>query len=169
MRKLLFFILLPAVIILPACAGQPTTETVMQTQTVTQTQTITETAIPLTVTVTSVPPPVTITVTTQPSTAETPFSPITFTGADSQKTSPFTIITAAWIIDWSYIPDPEATKSALFGFSIYPEGESVFAVASVTYPSSTSGTIHSSAGVGEYYINVSCVNVKSWSITIRPA
>lgn len=96
------------------------------------------------------------------------FSPITFIGASDKTTAPFEVTTIEWVIDWSYIPDPEYPEYAVFGFYVYPRGETVMYVEAVLFPESTSGTTYSYAGIGEYYIAVGCANVQSWEITISP-
>ena len=76
--------------------------------------------------------------------------------------------TNEWIIDWSYIPDPEYPEFAVFGFLIYPRGETIFYVESVLFPSSTSGTTYSYAGPGDYYLVVGAYDIEEWVVTIRP-
>jgi uncharacterized repeat protein (TIGR02543 family) len=96
------------------------------------------------------------------------FTPIAFTGSSDTTTPPFTVTTSEWTIDWSYVPDPEYPDLATFGFFVYPRGETVDYVESVLFPGSTSGSTYSYAGPGEYYIKLSCANIKSWRITIKP-
>ncbi len=96
------------------------------------------------------------------------FEPIVITGSGYKTSPPFTITTEEWIIDWSYVPDPEYPEFAVFGFFIYPRGETVLYVGSVLFPEGTSGSTYSYAGAGEYYINVSAANVKSWEVIISP-
>jgi uncharacterized repeat protein (TIGR02543 family) len=96
------------------------------------------------------------------------FAPIIFTGSSDRTTPPFTVTTSEWIIDWSYVPDPEYPEYASFGFFVYPRGETEVYVESVLFPGSTSGSTYSYAGPGEYYIKLSCANIKSWKITIKP-
>ena len=176
MKKILLFILLLAIIIVTSCAGERiiATRTVYlpQTQTITSVQTTTLQPTggnAFTVTVTKTNRITTTVGDSQPSTGERPFSPITLTGSSDKKTAPFTVTTSEWIIDWSYVPDPELSEFAVFGFFVYPRGETVGYVESVLVPDSTSGTTYSYAGVGEYYISVTIANVRSWTITIRPA
>ncbi|GAI65544.1 unnamed protein product, partial [marine sediment metagenome] len=100
------------------------------------------------------------------------FEPILITGT-SDKTGPsFTITTEEWVIDWSYVPDPEWTAALVpgmnvFGFFVYPRGQTAMYVESVLLPEGTSGTIYSYAGAGEYYIQV-IGNMKSWELKISP-
>jgi len=94
------------------------------------------------------------------------FEPIVLTGSGDRKTPPFTVTTEEWIIDWSYTTgEPEW---AMFSFYIYPRGETLFNVESCLFPSDTSGTTYSYAGVGEYYVEVSAANINDWEIVIRP-
>ena len=122
------------------------------------------------------PPPVTTTVpapTTQPtpSPAPTPtqtsFEPIVMTGSGGKTTPPFTVTTEEWVVDWSYTSDDPAF--AIFGFFIYPRGETVSFVESCLFPEGTSGSTYSYAGAGEYYIKVEAANIKSWTLTISPS
>jgi len=94
------------------------------------------------------------------------FEPIVITGSGDKTSPPFTIPTGEWIIDWSYIPDDP--DWAIFGFFIFPRGETVMYVESVIFPQGTSGSTYSYAGSGEYYIKVQAISIKSWEIIIRP-
>jgi hypothetical protein len=96
------------------------------------------------------------------------FEPILITGSSDKTSPPFTVTTKEWIIDWSYVPDPEWPEMAVFGFFVYPRGETVMFVESVLFPEGTSGTTYSYAGAGEYYIQVLVGNVKSWEVVISP-
>ncbi len=113
---------------------------------------------------TSAPP-----ATTPPSTSPPPatFAPITKSGTDSLTTAPFTVTTDEWIIDWSFsTSDPEF---AVFGFFIYPRGETELYTEMVLFPEATSGSTYSYAGPGEYYIKTNVANIDEWEITIKPA
>jgi len=115
-------------------------------------------------------------VTTPPPEAEEPappppppsFEPIVITGSGDKTSPPFTVTTEEWVIDWSYTPDPEYPEMAIFGFFVYPRGETALYVESVLFPEGTSGSTYSYAGTGEYYIKVTAGNVKSWEIIISP-
>jgi uncharacterized repeat protein (TIGR02543 family) len=96
------------------------------------------------------------------------FKPIVITGISDKTSAPFEVTTQEWIIDWSYIPGHEYPEYAIFGFFVYPRGDTVDYVESVTLPESTSGSTYSYAGPGEYYVKVICANIRSWKITIRP-
>lgn len=95
--------------------------------------------------------------------------PITFNGSGERTTPPFTVTTSEWIIDWSYVPDYDFPGTASFGLFVYPRGGEEDYVESVVLPKATEGSIHSYAGPGEYYIEVFCGNVESWTIGIRPS
>lgn len=96
------------------------------------------------------------------------FSPITFTGTSDKTTSPFEVTTGEWVIDWSYIPDPEYPEYAVFGFYVYPRAETVDFVEAMIAPGDTNGSTYSYVGSGEYYIKVYCANIQSWTIVISP-
>jgi len=95
------------------------------------------------------------------------FEPITITGSGDKTSPPFTVTTEEWIIDWSYNTDEP--EYAVFGFFVYPRGETDIYIESVLFPESTEGSTYSYAGQGDYYVKVSASNVKSWIITIKPA
>ena len=114
----------------------------------------------------SILPPETIAPKKSTSTTNT-FNPITLKGTDSETTSPFTVTTKEWIIEWSYsTDDPEY---AIFGFFIYPRGETERYAEAVLFPKVTNGTTYSYAGPGEYYIKTNVGNITQWEIIIRPA
>ena len=94
------------------------------------------------------------------------FSPIVISGSDSETSPPFTVTTPEWIIDWSYVPSDPAY--AIFGFFIYPRGETVNYAEAIAFAQTTNGSSYSYAGAGQYYVKVNAANIKSWKITIRP-
>jgi len=98
-----------------------------------------------------------------------PFRPILTTGFTNKTTSPFKINTKEWVINWSYAPESEHFERAFFGFFVYPIEETTLYVESVVLPQGTSGSIHSHAGPGEYYLSVGASNVEYWRILIEPA
>ena len=98
----------------------------------------------------------------------TTFEPIVLTGSGSKTSPPFTVTTDEWIIDWSYTSD-DPEWYVVFGFFVYPRGETTSFVESILFPQNTNGSTYSYAGSGEYYIKVEASNIKSWNITIRPA
>ena len=96
------------------------------------------------------------------------FEPLVITGSGDKTSRPFTVTTEEWVIDWSYVPDPKYPEMAVFGFFVYPRGETLFFVESVLFPEGTSGSTYSYAGEGEYYIKITAGNVKSWEVVISP-
>ena len=148
MTKLLFGSLsLLLILLFSSCSGSPT---------VTVKETITSPAL-----VVTMPTPLPA----QPVT----FNPITITGVGDKTSAPFTVTTNEWIIDWSFIPDPDYPDMSLFSLFVYPRGETTIYVESVLFADTTSGSTYSYAGPGEYYIKVSAANVQSWTVIIRPA
>ena len=97
------------------------------------------------------------------------FDPIIITGSSDKTSPPFEVTTKEWIIEWSYIPDSEYPEYAVFGFFVYPRGETVMYVEAISTSDDTSGSTYSYAGIGEYYVEVICGNLQSWEIIIRPA
>ena len=104
---------------------------------------------------------------TAPAPTPTTFEPIIITGSGDKTSSPFTVTTREWIIDWSY--KTSQPDYAMFSFFVYPRGETALFVESVLFPSDTSGSTYSYAGAGGYYIKVLAANITSWTIIIRPA
>jgi hypothetical protein len=98
----------------------------------------------------------------------TTFESITITGIGGKTSQPFRVTTKEWIVNWSYVPYPEYPELAVFQFFIYPRGEPVMFVELMLLPEDTSGSTHSYAGAGEYYIKVTANNVKSWEVLISP-
>jgi len=105
---------------------------------------------------------------TAPAPTPSTFEPIVITGSGDKTSPPFTVTTEEWVIDWSYVPDSEYPEMAMFGFFVYPRGETAVYVESVLFAEETSGLTYSYAGAGEYYIKVTAGNVKSWEVVISP-
>ena len=107
--------------------------------------------------------------------AETPpaetvtFEPITVAGFGSKTSAPFDVTTEEWTLEWAYVPDSEYLGLAIFGFYVYPRGETVLYVESMLFSEETSGITYCYAGPGEYYVKVTTLNIKSWEIVISPA
>ena len=95
------------------------------------------------------------------------FEPIVITGSGDKTSPPFTVTTDEWVIDWSYVPDPEYPEMTVFGFFVYPRGKTAGSVVSVSF-AEESGSTYSYAGAGEYYIQVIAANIKSWEVVISP-
>ena len=100
---------------------------------------------------------------------EVTFDPIVITGSSDKTSQPFEVTTKEWIIDWSYTPDSEYSEYAVFGFFVYPRGETALYVEAVSASDDISGSTYSYAGIGEYYVEVICGNLQSWEIIISPA
>ena len=108
------------------------------------------------------------TTTPAPTPSPSTFEPIVITGSGDKTSPPFTVTTEEWIIDWSYVPDPEYPEFAVFGFYVYPRGETLWDVESVLFPKGTSGSTYVYADAGDYYVEVSTANIESWEIIIKP-
>jgi hypothetical protein len=148
----------PVVTVVTTTVSSTAASAATSTATVTETTTV---AIPVTVTAQE-PEPV-----NETTEAPTTFEPVVFTGHGETTTPPFTVTTDEWIVEWSYTTsEPEY---ALFGFYIYPRGETVMFIMSVTFPDETSGMKYSYYGPGDYYLDVIASSLDSWSITIKPA
>jgi len=105
--------------------------------------------------------------TQEPATTPT-FKPIVIAGTSDKTSPPFTVTTNEWTIDWSYVPDPEYPDMGVFGFFVYPRGETAVYVEAVLFPEGTRGSTYIYAGAGQYYIKVTAANVKSWEVVISP-
>jgi len=95
-----------------------------------------------------------------------PIEPVVFTGTGDKTTRLFRVDSDEWQIDWSYQP---ANPYAVFGFLVYPEGETVVFIESVLSPTSTSDSTYLYEGNGSYYIKVTGANLNSWTIEVIPA
>ncbi len=96
------------------------------------------------------------------------FESIIITGDANKTSQPFKITTKEWTADWSYVPLSEYPELATFQFYIFPEGKTAMFVDSMILSKGTSGSLHSDAGAGEYYIRVVADNLKNWEIVISP-
>ena len=96
------------------------------------------------------------------------FESIIITGTANKISHPFSVNTKEWTADWSYVPYPEYPELATFQFYIFPEGGIAMFVDSMIFSNGTSGSLHSDAGAGEYYIRVVANNLKSWEIVMSP-
>jgi cell division protein FtsB len=88
----------------------------------------------------------------------------TFTGSTGKTTELFYIPSGTWRINWTY------TNGALavFGFFVYPEGETVLFVESLsTMGPSQSDTTYIYEGPGNYYIKLTVANIVEWTLTIE--
>lgn len=124
-------------------------------------------SIGVTVTVTPSEQTVTTTVTTTATvtaTVEPTATPATFTGNSDKTTPPFSIDSAEWTIEWSYTTS--TPQYAGFYIYVYQRGDSL-PILSIS-DAKSQGSTYSYAGPGEYYLEVSCANIDSWTVTVRP-
>ena len=103
-----------------------------------------------------------------PAEQATTFESIVITGTADKVSEPFSVNTKEWIANWSYVPYPEYPELAAFQLYIYPKGGAIIFEEFLLEPDGTSGSLHSDAGAGEYYIRVGANNVKSWEVVISP-
>lgn len=98
------------------------------------------------------------------------FEPIVITGTGDKTSPPFFVTTNEWVVNWNYTPNPKYPEMAVFGFFVYPRGETAMSVVSVMagMGGKTIGSTYSYAGVGEYYIKVLAGNIDFWTILITP-
>jgi len=91
---------------------------------------------------------------------------IGFTGKGDKTTAPFHISGAKWRINWTVT---EAVAGmGVFGFFVYPEGETVMYVESIMHSDgSASDTTYIYKGKGSFYIKVGAANLSSWTIEVE--
>jgi len=88
----------------------------------------------------------------------------TFTGSTDKTTELFHIPSGTWRINWTYT----GGELAVFGFFVYPEGETTLYVESLaTMGSSQSDTTYIYDGPGNFYIQLSAANIEEWTLTIE--
>ena len=89
----------------------------------------------------------------------------TFTGGDDETTEVFHISRWKWCIYWT--AEPADVEKARLTFSVYPEGETVQPVASVSHSGAArSDTVYVDEGEGDFYIEVEAEEIKSWKLEI---
>ena len=89
---------------------------------------------------------------------------ITFTGSTGKTTELFHIPSGTWRINWTYT----GGELAVFGFFVYPEGETVMYVETLTTMGpSQSDTTYIYEGPGNFYIKLSAANIEEWALTIE--
>jgi hypothetical protein len=91
--------------------------------------------------------------------------PVTFTGTGPMNTAPFEATTSSWKIDWSFTTDNADLPT--FGVSVFPVGKNYFTDLITAYEKNSGSSIIK-AGPGKYILQVYCVNVSSWSVTVSP-
>ncbi len=89
---------------------------------------------------------------------------INFTGAAEKTTELFYVPSSNWRIKWSY----EGGEWAAFSFYVYPEGEDIFYVESITAEGpSKSDETYIYQGPGNFYIRVVAANIEKWRLEIE--
>ncbi len=91
---------------------------------------------------------------------------ITFTGQSDKTTQPFYISGSKWRINW--VANAESPEFGVFGFFVYPEGETAMYVESVSHSGgSASDTTYIYKGKRSFYIKVLAANMRSWAIEVQ--
>lgn len=89
----------------------------------------------------------------------------TFTAKSDKTTETFYISGAKWRINWT--ANAESPEFGVFGFFVYPEGETVMYVESVSHDGSGSDTTYIYQGNNSFYIKVLAANLSSWTIEVE--
>jgi hypothetical protein len=89
----------------------------------------------------------------------------TFTGQGDKTTAPFQISGAKWRISWTV--EADEPEYAVFGFFVYPEGETAMYVESVSQDGIGSDTTYIYQGNDSFYIKVLGANLESWNIEVE--
>ena len=88
----------------------------------------------------------------------------TFTGSASKTTEVFYIPSETWRINWTYT----GGSLAVFGFFVYPEGETVLFVESLsTMGSSQSDVTYIYEGPESFYVKLIVANIDQWTLTVQ--
>lgn len=87
----------------------------------------------------------------------------TFSGSSDKTTEPFEVSSNRWRINW----EADAGEMGIFGFFVYPEGETVSYVESVSHDGGGSDTTYIYEGSGSYYLKVLAANLSSWAISVE--
>jgi hypothetical protein len=90
---------------------------------------------------------------------------IIFTGQSDKTTQPFYISGAKWRITWT--ANAESPEFGVFGFFVYPEGETAMYVESVSHDGSGSDITYIYQGNNSFYIKVLAANLQSWTIEVE--
>lgn len=89
---------------------------------------------------------------------------ITFTGSASRTTELFVIPSENWRINWTYT----GGSLAVFGFFVYPEGETTLYVESLsTMGSSQSDVTYIYEGTDSFYVKLIVANIDEWTLTVE--
>lgn len=89
---------------------------------------------------------------------------MTFTGSAYKTTELFHIPSETWRINWTYT----GGSLAVFGFYVYPEGETVSYVESLSaMGSSKSDVTYIYEGQDNFYIELLAANIDPWTLTVQ--
>lgn len=88
---------------------------------------------------------------------------ITFEGTEGRTTEVFSIPSNTWRIKWSY----KGNEFAVFGFFIYPEGETKVFVDMIMATKPSAEDITYVYRKGNFYLKIDCANLEGWKIVIE--
>ncbi|TET20934.1 hypothetical protein E3J74_01335 [Candidatus Bathyarchaeota archaeon] len=89
---------------------------------------------------------------------------ITFTGSAYKTTELFHIPSETWRINWTYT----GGSLAIFGFFVYPEGETVLPVETLSATgSSKSDATYIYEGQDNFYVKLLAANIDPWTLTVQ--
>lgn len=89
---------------------------------------------------------------------------ITFTGSTYKTTELFHIPSETWRINWTYTTG----SSAVFSFFVYPEGETMSFVESLSaMGSSKSDVTYIYEGQDNFYVKLLAANIDPWTLTVQ--
>jgi len=89
---------------------------------------------------------------------------IILTGSTDKTTELFHIPSETWRINWTYT----GGSLAVFAFFVYPEGETLFYVESLsTMGSSLSDVTYIYEGQDNFYVKLIAANIDPWTLTVQ--
>jgi hypothetical protein len=105
--------------------------------------------------------------TPEETTAEAEWSTVqTFTGKESETTSPFHISGTEWRIIWT--ADVQYPEYAVFDILVYPQDKPGMFTKRISYSKGTSGdTVYIYEGGCDYYLKVIAANLSNWTLTVE--
>jgi hypothetical protein len=90
--------------------------------------------------------------------------PATFTGQGPKETAAFHVTSSSFTVEWTTQSDnPEY---AVFGFFVYPEGETAAYVCEANFDGVGSDSTVCPAGPGDFYVKALAGNLTSWRLDI---
>ena len=90
----------------------------------------------------------------------------TFTGKESETTSPFHVSGAEWRISWT--ADVQSPERAVFEILVYSQEKAGVLAKKISYSEDTSsGTVYIYEGGCDYYFKVFAANLDNWTITVE--